>query len=165
MAHCVTLCLLLQTWIIQQMYSEYVLLSWETFLCCSVVIAFIFPALSSKNTLVGRLSGGSLRAVCHGHVRLHDRHRDGGTSWYCWFWVRRWEHWQFSLFSTSHINFLHACVRHAVHNSLNVNYVYFFSKGDDMESLLFHFLDDWLYKFNADLFFVPRVSMLISYQL
>lgn len=35
-----------------------------------------------------------------------------------------------------------------------------FSKGDDMESLLFHFLDDWLYKFSADLFFVPRVSML-----
>lgn len=33
-------------------------------------------------------------------------------------------------------------------------------KGDDMESLLFHFLDDWLYKFSADVFFVPRVSML-----
>lgn len=31
-----------------------------------------------------------------------------------------------------------------------------------MESLLFHFLDDWLYKFNADPFFVPRVSMLVS---
>lgn len=30
------------------------------------------------------------------------------------------------------------------------------SEGDDMESLLFHFLDDWLYKFCADLFFVPR---------
>ncbi|XP_076604882.1 protein archease isoform X1 [Chaetodon auriga] len=30
------------------------------------------------------------------------------------------------------------------------------SEGDDMESLLFHFLDDWLYKFSADLFFVPR---------
>uniref|UniRef100_A0A8C2ZA40 Protein archease n=1 Tax=Cyclopterus lumpus TaxID=8103 RepID=A0A8C2ZA40_CYCLU len=30
------------------------------------------------------------------------------------------------------------------------------SEGDDMESLLFHFLDDWLYKFSAELFFVPR---------
>ncbi|XP_047467510.1 protein archease [Mugil cephalus] len=30
------------------------------------------------------------------------------------------------------------------------------SEGEDMESLLFHFLDDWLYKFSADLFFVPR---------
>lgn len=31
-----------------------------------------------------------------------------------------------------------------------------------MESLLFHFLDEWLYKFSADLFFIPRVSMLAS---
>uniref|UniRef100_A0A3P9DQ49 Protein archease n=2 Tax=Haplochromini TaxID=319058 RepID=A0A3P9DQ49_9CICH len=30
------------------------------------------------------------------------------------------------------------------------------SEGEDMESLLFHFLDDWLYKFSADLFFIPR---------
>lgn len=30
-----------------------------------------------------------------------------------------------------------------------------------MESLLFHFLDDWLFKFSADLFFVPRVSVLL----
>uniref|UniRef100_A0A3B3SLC0 Protein archease n=1 Tax=Paramormyrops kingsleyae TaxID=1676925 RepID=A0A3B3SLC0_9TELE len=30
------------------------------------------------------------------------------------------------------------------------------SEGDDMESLLFHFLDDWLFKFSADPFFVPR---------
>uniref|UniRef100_A0A3B5B4M7 Protein archease n=1 Tax=Stegastes partitus TaxID=144197 RepID=A0A3B5B4M7_9TELE len=36
------------------------------------------------------------------------------------------------------------------------------SEGEDMESLLFHFLDDWLYKFCADLFFVPRVSMLVT---
>ncbi|XP_016315172.1 protein archease-like [Sinocyclocheilus anshuiensis] len=25
-----------------------------------------------------------------------------------------------------------------------------------MESLLFHFLDDWLFKFSADIFFIPR---------
>ncbi|XP_039897226.1 protein archease isoform X2 [Simochromis diagramma] len=31
------------------------------------------------------------------------------------------------------------------------------SEGEDMESLLFHFLDDWLYKFSADLFFIPRI--------
>uniref|UniRef100_A0A673ZIW8 Protein archease n=1 Tax=Salmo trutta TaxID=8032 RepID=A0A673ZIW8_SALTR len=30
------------------------------------------------------------------------------------------------------------------------------SEGDDMESLLFHYLDDWLFKFSADLFFIPR---------
>uniref|UniRef100_A0A4W5PU09 Protein archease n=1 Tax=Hucho hucho TaxID=62062 RepID=A0A4W5PU09_9TELE len=33
------------------------------------------------------------------------------------------------------------------------------SEGDDMESLLFHFLDDWLFKFSADLFFIPRVRL------
>lgn len=38
-----------------------------------------------------------------------------------------------------------------------------FPSGEDMESLLFHFLDDWLFKFCADLFFVPRVSMLVTY--
>ncbi|XP_051503356.1 protein archease-like [Myxocyprinus asiaticus] len=27
---------------------------------------------------------------------------------------------------------------------------------EDMESLLFHFLHDWLFKFSADLFFIPR---------
>lgn len=31
-----------------------------------------------------------------------------------------------------------------------------------MESLLFHFLNDWLYKFSAELFFVPRVSLAIK---
>ncbi|XP_030627236.1 protein archease isoform X2 [Chanos chanos] len=31
------------------------------------------------------------------------------------------------------------------------------SEGEDMESLLFHFLDDWLFKFSADVFFIPRV--------
>lgn len=35
-----------------------------------------------------------------------------------------------------------------------------FCEGEDMESLLYHFLDDWLYKFCADLFFVPRVCWL-----
>uniref|UniRef100_A0A3Q2TI37 Protein archease n=1 Tax=Fundulus heteroclitus TaxID=8078 RepID=A0A3Q2TI37_FUNHE len=36
------------------------------------------------------------------------------------------------------------------------------SEGDDMESLLFHFLDDWLYKFSADLFFIPREIKVVS---
>uniref|UniRef100_A0A7N8XNJ9 Protein archease n=1 Tax=Mastacembelus armatus TaxID=205130 RepID=A0A7N8XNJ9_9TELE len=35
------------------------------------------------------------------------------------------------------------------------------SEGEDMESLLFHFLDDWLYKFSADIFFIPRVSLVV----
>lgn len=30
--------------------------------------------------------------------------------------------------------------------------------GHDMLSLLFHFLDEWLYKFSANEFFIPRVS-------
>ncbi|XP_039595862.1 protein archease, partial [Polypterus senegalus] len=30
------------------------------------------------------------------------------------------------------------------------------SEGEDMLSLLFHFLDDWLFKFCADQFFIPR---------
>ncbi|MBN3320570.1 ARCH archease, partial [Atractosteus spatula] len=31
------------------------------------------------------------------------------------------------------------------------------SEGEDLLSLLFHFLDDWLFKFSADQFFIPRV--------
>jgi len=38
-----------------------------------------------------------------------------------------------------------------------IDTVEFESEGEDLESLLFHFLDDWLFKFSADLFFVPRV--------
>ncbi|XP_029973490.1 protein archease [Salarias fasciatus] len=30
------------------------------------------------------------------------------------------------------------------------------SEGEDLESLLFHFLDDWLYNFSAEHFFIPR---------
>ncbi|XP_057413461.1 protein archease isoform X1 [Balaenoptera acutorostrata] len=30
------------------------------------------------------------------------------------------------------------------------------TQGDDLQSLLFHFLDEWLYKFSADEFFVAR---------
>ncbi|XP_037005698.1 protein archease isoform X1 [Artibeus jamaicensis] len=30
------------------------------------------------------------------------------------------------------------------------------TQGDDLQSLLFHFLDEWLYKFSADDFFIPR---------
>ncbi|XP_005395139.1 PREDICTED: protein archease isoform X2 [Chinchilla lanigera] len=32
------------------------------------------------------------------------------------------------------------------------------AQGDDLQSLLFHFLDEWLYKFSADEFFIPRVG-------
>lgn len=31
-----------------------------------------------------------------------------------------------------------------------------------MLSLLFHFLDEWLYKFSANEFFIPRVSVLFG---
>lgn len=30
------------------------------------------------------------------------------------------------------------------------------TQGDDLQSLLFHFLDEWLYKFSADEFFIPQ---------
>uniref|UniRef100_A0A2I2ZP67 Protein archease n=1 Tax=Gorilla gorilla gorilla TaxID=9595 RepID=A0A2I2ZP67_GORGO len=30
------------------------------------------------------------------------------------------------------------------------------TQGDDLQSLLFHFLDEWLYKLSADEFFIPR---------
>ncbi|KAJ8020783.1 Protein archease [Holothuria leucospilota] len=29
-------------------------------------------------------------------------------------------------------------------------------EGDDLNSLLFHFLDEWLFLFSADPFFIPR---------
>ncbi|XP_050765970.1 protein archease isoform X5 [Gymnogyps californianus] len=32
------------------------------------------------------------------------------------------------------------------------------AEGHDMLSLLFHFLDEWLYKFSANEFFIPRVG-------
>lgn len=32
------------------------------------------------------------------------------------------------------------------------------SLGHDMESLLFHFLDEFLFAFSADPFFIPKVS-------
>jgi SHS2 domain-containing protein len=32
------------------------------------------------------------------------------------------------------------------------------AEGDDLISLLYHFLDEWLFVFSADPFFIPRVS-------
>uniref|UniRef100_A0A8C9DRD1 Protein archease n=1 Tax=Prolemur simus TaxID=1328070 RepID=A0A8C9DRD1_PROSS len=37
------------------------------------------------------------------------------------------------------------------------------TQGDDLQSLLFHFLDEWLYKFSADEFFIPRVRKGFSF--
>ncbi len=31
------------------------------------------------------------------------------------------------------------------------------AEGDDLVSLLYHFLDEWLFIFSADPFFIPRV--------
>ncbi|KAM9686637.1 protein archease isoform 1-T1 [Trichechus inunguis] len=36
------------------------------------------------------------------------------------------------------------------------------TQGDDLQSLLFHFLDEWLYKFSADEFFIPREVKVLS---
>lgn len=42
--------------------------------------------------------------------------------------------------------------------------LFFLFKGDDMESLLFHFLDDWLFRFSDDPSFVARVSLWDGYR-
>ncbi|XP_015263563.1 PREDICTED: protein archease isoform X3 [Gekko japonicus] len=36
------------------------------------------------------------------------------------------------------------------------------AKGHDMLSLLFHLLDEWLYKFSANEFFIPREVKVLS---
>ena len=33
------------------------------------------------------------------------------------------------------------------------------AEGDDLISLLYHFLDEWLFVFSADPFFIPRVCL------
>lgn len=33
------------------------------------------------------------------------------------------------------------------------------AEGDDLISLLYHFLDEWLFVFSAEPFFIPRVCM------
>ncbi|XP_056651272.1 protein archease isoform X2 [Monodelphis domestica] len=38
------------------------------------------------------------------------------------------------------------------------------AEGDDLQSLLFHFLDEWLYKFSANEFFIPRVGRRIFFE-
>lgn len=123
-------------------------------LCCSVPV--IFSDLSSKNSLLGKRSRGGLRAVCHGHVWLHDGHGDGGADRYCWSGIGGWEQ-NPSTFSI-HPSYLSWCFQITGTKPL---FHLPFCKGDDMESLLFHFLDDWLYKFSAELFFVPRVSVCV----
>ena len=43
------------------------------------------------------------------------------------------------------------------------NFDIMFTVGDDMEGLLFHFLDEWLFIFSADDFFIPRNETLYWY--
>lgn len=129
------------------MYSKYGFILLCNFLTCFVSFFFIWAHVSfQQNSLLGGKSGRSLWAVCHGHVWLHDRHRDGWTDRHSWSGIRGWGslpdqfircHWFY----------------------INMFCFVFLAKGEDMESLLFHFLDDWLYKFSADLFFIPRVSV------
>jgi SHS2 domain-containing protein len=35
--------------------------------------------------------------------------------------------------------------------------------GDDLEGLLFHFLDEWLFVFSADDFFIPRKIIITEF--
>jgi len=43
-------------------------------------------------------------------------------------------------------------------NKINIE-----AQGDDMESLLFHFLDEWLFLFSAEPFFIPRKIVITSF--
>ena len=36
------------------------------------------------------------------------------------------------------------------------------AEGEDLLSLLFHFLDEWLFVFSADPFFIPRVRVILT---
>ena len=36
------------------------------------------------------------------------------------------------------------------------------AEGEDLLSLLFHFLDEWLFIFSADPFFIPRVRAILT---
>ncbi|XP_035303754.1 protein archease-like [Cricetulus griseus] len=36
------------------------------------------------------------------------------------------------------------------------------TQGDDLQSLLFHFLDEWLYKFSADEYVIPREVKILN---
>jgi len=40
---------------------------------------------------------------------------------------------------------------------------YLFPPGEDLESLLFHFMDEWLFIFSAEPFFIARVGVLIFF--
>jgi SHS2 domain-containing protein len=37
------------------------------------------------------------------------------------------------------------------------------AEGEDMQSLLFHFLDEWLFGFSAEPFFIPRKVMITEF--
>ena len=37
------------------------------------------------------------------------------------------------------------------------------AQGDDMEGLLFHFLDEWLFAFSAEPFFIPRKLVITNF--
>lgn len=158
--------LLFQTWITQQMYSEYyyVITWWTcvsglTFPCCSAVISFIFSALfllqefTPGETLWGKPSSS--------------------VPWACsatWQTQRQWNRlilliWNRRVRAQTARPFLSRPFKYLYQScccQITETIFFPFSKGDDMESLLFHFLDDWLYKFSAEHFFVPRVSQLCS---
>ena len=37
------------------------------------------------------------------------------------------------------------------------------ASGDDLEGLLFHFLDEWLFAFSAEPFFIPRKILITEF--
>ena len=45
-----------------------------------------------------------------------------------------------------------------MHNLYSVD-----AEGDDLEGLLFHFLDEWLFAFSAEPFFIPRKIVITEF--
>lgn len=49
-------------------------------------------------------------------------------------------------------------------DKVEMRYSYYIEAyGDDMMSLLFHYLDEWLFAFAAEPFFIPRVIKIVSF--
>lgn len=49
-------------------------------------------------------------------------------------------------------------------DKVDIRYTYYIeADGDDMMSLLYHYLDEWLFAFCAEPFFIPRVIKIVSF--
>lgn len=142
--------LLLQTWITQPMYSEY-----DFWCICLIICPCVVDIMRSKNFYRIHSWGDSLEEAFEqcamgmfGYMTDTETVEPLDT-------VDVESEGQSSQLEWCQIVFVYwPCCCPMTNWTLHVST---FCTGDDMESLLYHFLDDWLYKFCADLFFVPRV--------